>query len=792
MPDDTKDWVGQALSGGRYRIDAKLGEGGMGFVYKVWDRNLDTDVVIKTPRRSMLDDPDFANRFALEVRSLVKLSHPNIVKISDVGEHDGLPFAVMPYLTGGTLDERQQYDRNGRPLPAAPGSLASWLPGMAAALDFIHGKGYIHRDVKPANILFDVHGHPYLSDFGVAKVLSDVEATSRKGPSGMTGIGIVLGTPEYMAPELIMGTTFDGKVDQYALAVTAYEILCGRKPFVGETATAILVHQTNQEPPPMVELASPGRDAIARTLSKAMAKKPADRFVNCSRFAQALLVELAKSGTSRPSDGRLACPSCGIGFAATADLTGFKGRKSKCRACGSPFRIADDGLSLIAIDPEALPSPSGSISIPDRASPITPAPQANRIVKLDARPSPRSGVDRTMKLDALPAERQATARASGTVKLDAIPSPGRASATRKLDAILEPGQSVENVEVASDHRQVLLWVVGAIGVMAASTIVILSMAMRNPGKKSDEVAAVWTPPTASTTPVKPMTTPTESRPPTPIPVAPPSSTIISEPEKVLDPAPPPPVLPVDTARSTDRPPDQTGLEGPPETEKTAESAGKAARKAIQGKESLTLRQLVGDPGDYLDQVVCPTEVLLVTTLANHRSGADFDLAVRSVGGAYQSFLKPGTDFEIVLKPEMARQLNQAIGQSSVVAGDYPAIMGLRIEKAGGGNQYRGLVDWMELLYYVDARPLDGGAHNVTKALFVLAISGDGAVLRHSQRHKEWETRLAPTKIIPNVRNTYIYKEGRPHAAYTALAVKATRPDHSSAIFFHNWIKAHIH
>ena len=99
------DWVGQTLSGGRYRVDAKLGEGGMGFVYKVWDRNLDTDVVIKAPRKSMLDDPEFASRFALEIRSLVKLSHPNIVKVSDVGEHDERP--LRRHAIPGRRDARR-------------------------------------------------------------------------------------------------------------------------------------------------------------------------------------------------------------------------------------------------------------------------------------------------------------------------------------------------------------------------------------------------------------------------------------------------------------------------------------------------------------------------------------------------------------------------------------------------------------------------------------------------------------------------------------------------------------
>ena len=235
---------------------------------------------------------------------------------------------------------------------------------MAAALDFIHGKGYIHRDVKPANILFDSHGHPYLSDFGVAKVLSDVEAgADKKAPSGMTGIGIVLGTPEYMAPELIMGNSFDGKVDQYALAATAYEILCGRKPFTGETATAILVRQTTQDPPPMAELPASGGQAISRVILKGLAKKPGDRFGTCVELANALVAALAKAGAAQPRGNRLACPSCGVGFAATADLANFKGRKSKCRACGAPFRIAEDGLSLERIDPHAPPTPSGSVEV---------------------------------------------------------------------------------------------------------------------------------------------------------------------------------------------------------------------------------------------------------------------------------------------------------------------------------------------------------------------------------------------------------------------------------------------
>ncbi len=438
MSEESNGWVGRTLSGGRYRVDAKLGEGGMGFVYKAWDRNLDTDLVIKAPRKSMMDDPEFASRFALEIRSLVKLSHPNIVKVSDVGEQDDVPFAVMQYLAGGTLDERQDYGRDGRPLPAAPSTLAAWLPGMAAALDFIHGKGYIHRDVKPANILFDTHNHPYLSDFGVAKVLSDVEATAKKGPSGMTGIGIVLGTPEYMAPELIMGNNFDARVDQYALAVTAYELLCGRKPFTGETATAILVRQTTEAPPAMAELAASGSEAIARVILKGMAKKPGERHKNCVEFANALMAALGKAAPGRPAVNRLSCPTCGVGFALSGDMAAYKGRKSKCQACGTPFRVADDGRSLLRLDPAASPTPSGSVEIlaVDRQP---PAATVASTARLDAMPaSAEARPASTMKMEAItPPLPSGAARAAGTMKMEAMPAtqPSRAAGTMKMEAL---------------------------------------------------------------------------------------------------------------------------------------------------------------------------------------------------------------------------------------------------------------------------------------------------------------------------------------------------------------------
>ena len=277
MARNPDNWLGQELAGGRYKVTAKLGEGGMGFVYKAHDGNLDTDVVIKVPRLSMLVERQFAQRFTRELRSLVNLSHPHIVKISDVGQQDKIPFAVMQYLSGGDLADRLQDGR------VSPDSLSTWLPEIARALDFVHEKGYVHRDIKPGNILFDDQGHAYLSDFGVAKVMSDAQQT--EDAQNLTGTGMVLGTADYMAPELIMGKPVDGRIDQYALAITVHEALAGGRPFNGKTPTAVMMAHTSQAAPQLAGVSPQLQEAIHRGL----AKEPQQRFGNCREFAETVI-----------------------------------------------------------------------------------------------------------------------------------------------------------------------------------------------------------------------------------------------------------------------------------------------------------------------------------------------------------------------------------------------------------------------------------------------------------------------------------------------------------------------
>jgi serine/threonine protein kinase len=286
MTTDAGAWVGQMLDKNRYKVADKLGEGGMGFVYRARDRRLGCDVVIKVPRAEMLADSEFRQRFAHEIRALVQLSHPHVVKVTDVGKHDGVPFAVMQFLPGGSLEEKRSAD---------PAALAKWLPAVAQALDFIHAQGYVHRDVKPANILFDAHGNAFISDFGVAKTLAERTQIRR----GLTEAGTVLGTPEYMAPELVMGQPFDGRIDQYALAVTVYELIAGRTPFEGPTGPAILVKQTTDAPKPLTEAAPGLSPALSAAVLKALAKNPQERYPTCAAFAQAVTAAVGGAATRK-------------------------------------------------------------------------------------------------------------------------------------------------------------------------------------------------------------------------------------------------------------------------------------------------------------------------------------------------------------------------------------------------------------------------------------------------------------------------------------------------------------
>ncbi|HEY6203995.1 MAG TPA: serine/threonine-protein kinase, partial [Candidatus Limnocylindria bacterium] len=259
---------------GNYEILEKIGAGGMGAVYKAYQPGLGRFVAIKVLPPQTAGDPAFGERFAQEARAVGKLRHPNIVTAFDFTQHGDIAYLVSDYIDGGTLA-----DQLGTPLPLdyALGILGP----IAAALDYAHARGIVHRDIKPQNVLLTREGTAVLTDFGLAKIV---------GPgSGMTQAGSLMGTADYMAPELAGGAEAAGPAaDQYALGIIAFQMLVGRHPFPSDNPLSALMAHVNKPVPLPSQLGvvlPPGAEAA---LLRALAKKPEDRFARSGDFVRAL------------------------------------------------------------------------------------------------------------------------------------------------------------------------------------------------------------------------------------------------------------------------------------------------------------------------------------------------------------------------------------------------------------------------------------------------------------------------------------------------------------------------
>ncbi|MBA4383821.1 MAG: hypothetical protein C0410_03730 [Anaerolinea sp.] len=278
--------IGQSL--GRYHITEKLGEGGMATVYKAFDTRLERDVAVKIIRKEAFSQEligQMLKRFEREAKTLAKLTHPNIVPIIDYGEYESSLYLVMPYLAGGTLKQLM-----GKPM-AWQSAIRLLLP-ISKALAYAHEQDVIHRDVKPANILMTTSGEPMLTDFGIAKML-DLEDGQT-----LTGTGVGIGTPEYMAPEQGMGKKIDGRADIYSLGIIFFELLTGKKPFTADTPMAVVFkHMTDPLPQPGA-IIDGLPDSIEKVIYKALAKDPSDRYLNMGELAAAF----KKLENSTPDD----------------------------------------------------------------------------------------------------------------------------------------------------------------------------------------------------------------------------------------------------------------------------------------------------------------------------------------------------------------------------------------------------------------------------------------------------------------------------------------------------------
>jgi serine/threonine-protein kinase len=279
--------IGTVLSG-RYRLEAKLGSGGMSTVYLARDTTLDRDVAVKVMHREMSEQADQLERFRQEARAVAKLSHPNVVAVIDAGEDGGFPYIVFEYVEGETLKQRI-----GRVGALDPQEALAYAIEIARGLTVAHGRKMVHRDIKPQNVLIDAEGRAKLTDFGISRQLEQ---------EGMTATGRVLGTTDYVAPEQAMGKGVDQRSDIYSLGVVLYEMLIGQVPFHADSQVGVAMKHVNEELPDVQQRRPEVSAAAALVVERATAKDPAKRYQEIGEMiddlSTALEVEAARAGTT--------------------------------------------------------------------------------------------------------------------------------------------------------------------------------------------------------------------------------------------------------------------------------------------------------------------------------------------------------------------------------------------------------------------------------------------------------------------------------------------------------------
>src|SRR6266540_1795520 len=263
--------IGRTL--GPYELMAKLGSGGMSTVYRA----------VKVLPPNLAADEEFVERFQREARTAAELRHPNIVQIYDVGQHDATYYIAMELVDGISLQDLVQSSGQ-LPLDRT----LSILGLLADALDYAHGRGVVHRDVKASNVIVGPGDRATLLDFGIARAAAGAR---------LTRTGVIVGTPEYLAPEAITGDATGPSTDLYALGVVAYELIAGRVPFPGLDTPAMLYAQAHRPPPRPRSFRSDLPEPIEQVVMRQLAKLPAARYSSAGGFVAALFAALSSSPT---------------------------------------------------------------------------------------------------------------------------------------------------------------------------------------------------------------------------------------------------------------------------------------------------------------------------------------------------------------------------------------------------------------------------------------------------------------------------------------------------------------
>jgi tRNA A-37 threonylcarbamoyl transferase component Bud32 len=277
--------VGTLLNG-RYRLDAQIGAGGMSMVYRAFDTVLERTVAIKLMHRDIAADSDQLERFRREARAVAQLNHPHIVTVIDAGEDDGTQFIVFEYVEGETLKERIRRCQR-LPIPEA----VAYAIEVARALECAHERSIVHRDVKPQNVLVDSEGSAKITDFGIARTLTE---------EGLTADGRVLGTTDYVSPEQALGRPVTGQSDLYSLGIVLYEMLTGSVPFTGENQVAVAMRHVREEVPDVQRIRPEISSALAAIVDRATAKNLNKRYPDAATMLRdledALAIETARAG----------------------------------------------------------------------------------------------------------------------------------------------------------------------------------------------------------------------------------------------------------------------------------------------------------------------------------------------------------------------------------------------------------------------------------------------------------------------------------------------------------------
>jgi tRNA A-37 threonylcarbamoyl transferase component Bud32 len=264
--------VGETV--GLYKIVSYIGQGGMATIFRAHQTNLDRDVALKIIHPALKEDKSFVVRLKREATVIAKLSHPNIVAVHDLAEHEGLPFLVLQFIDGQTLKDVLATQK------LSTAQILNIARPVADALMYAHAHGVLHRDVKPSNILIDTEGHVYLTDFGLARIAQSGESTSSQD--------MLIGSPHYLSPEQARSEAVDARTDIYSLGIILFEMFAGKVPFSGETPYATILAQINEAPPTPRSINPKIPPAVEQVILKAIAKDPKDRYGSMREMMRAL------------------------------------------------------------------------------------------------------------------------------------------------------------------------------------------------------------------------------------------------------------------------------------------------------------------------------------------------------------------------------------------------------------------------------------------------------------------------------------------------------------------------